>query len=535
MSSPVANTIIHNRFISFLIWQTIQSTFIFILTRTLLLSPFTTFRFLPSFLTLLSLISFLLSSFIFSLSLHNLSSPSFRRPASLPDLALGLLRIIFTSTPPSDATFIPRARVSFGIFLLVSATSVSGFVGVVALVGTCSSQSFAPLITLFGFRGFVAGFVYGLYCLFNRRYLLVFPILQRPPFFSYKMGIPSAFKQALSISVVSFLFSGTAVWLLPDQHLRQAAGRFFVEQVICYIGILAVIFSSELVLHLHKVLHTKRFAFALVKGSVAMETNACEPLLITLEESCPRSLLQYLAYLDLSMVCGSNIDPWRRTAFFEETGETYKQVVTICLRPLEQLGSKIAEGLASSADNVNKLSHQLSSPNDLRLSSEILEAFGDFQLYAWCAQAVASLEVHSHKEDRFGVAQLSGSHATVLSTLISCLLAVETFMGKKINLQSPSYMLGPAGIKWVTNSTARREIATAMNKKRGSPAHLKSYALADVLKTSIYSIVLEFHDEMLSSAKLGLLEDWLSNGQLVYGSRELLVKKLQFFLNFQAS
>ncbi|KAH9618765.1 hypothetical protein KSS87_001801 [Heliosperma pusillum] len=493
-------TMIQKRFISFLIWQTIQSISIFILTKTFISLFFTTFSFLPSFLTIVSLLSFLFSSLIFSLSLHNLSSPSFRRPASLPELALALLRLIFTSTPPSDAGFISRARGSFGILLLVSATSLSGFIGVVAVAGNCSSRSSS-----------------------------------RPPFFSYKMGLPSAFKQALSISAMSFLFSGTAAWLVPHQHIKEPAGTFFVEQLIFYIGSFAVVFSSELVLHLHKVLHTKRFAFSPVKGTMAMETNACEPLLITLKESCPRSLLQYLAYLDLSMVCGSNIDPWRRTAFFEETGETYKQVVTLCLKPLEQLASKIAEGLTSSADNVNKLSHQLSSPNDIRLSSEILEAFGDFQLYAWCAQAVAALEVHSHKEDRFGVAQLSGSHATVLSTLISCLLAVETFMGKKINLQSPSHMSGPAGIKWVTNSTARREIATAMMKKRGSPAHLKSYALADVLKTSIYSIILEFHDEMLSSAKLGLLEDWVSNGKLVYGSGELLVKKLQFFLNFQAS
>lgn len=158
------------------------------------------------------------------------------------------------------------------------------------------------------------------------------------------------------------------------------------------------------------------------------------------------------------------------------------------------------------------------------------------QLYTWCAQAIASLEVRSHKEDRFGVAQLSGSHATVLSTLLSCLLAVETSMGKKTNLQSPNHILGPAGIKWATNSTARREIASAMNKKRGSPSHSKSYALADVLKISIYSIVSEFLEEMQASAKMGCLEkDWLNNAKPIYGSAELLIQKLHFFLNFQAS
>lgn len=407
---------------------------------------------------------------------------------------------------------------------------------VVSVAMTTFSGSFGGLISRLGLRGFAAGLLYGLYCVFYQRWVLVFSIVQRPPFFSYKMGLPSAVRQALKLSLVSSLFSIVFAVLLPGQHKSPVAGGYFVEHFIFYIANFAVILSWELILHLHKVLHTKRFVFAPSKGSAAVETNPTEPLLAALEESSHGSLLQYLAYLDLSMVCGSNVDPWRRAAFFEETGQTYKRVVAACLRPLEQLASKLAEGLISSAENMHKLSNQLQSPDDICQSSEILESFNDFQLHAWCAQAVATLEIRSHKEDRFGVAQLSGRHATVLSTLLSCLLAVETFMGKKVNLQSPNHMLGPAGIKWATNSTARREIATAMDKKRGSPSHSKSYALADVLKMSIYSVISEFHEEMLASAKLGLLEkDWVNNGKPVYGSVELLAQKLHFFLNFQAS
>ena len=153
------------------------------------------------------------------------------------------------------------------------------------------------------------------------------------------------------------------------------------------------------------------------------------------------------------------------------------------------------------------------------------------QLCAWCSWAVASLTARSHKEDRFGVAQLSGSNAAVISTLLSCLLAVETFLGKKTSLQSPNALMGLAGIKWATVTTARSDAATSVvGKKRGFPLHSQAYAIADVLRTSIYCIVSAFHEEMLTGAKAGLLEkDWIIGGKPLYGTRELLLQKLHLF------
>ena len=152
------------------------------------------------------------------------------------------------------------------------------------------------------------------------------------------------------------------------------------------------------------------------------------------------------------------------------------------------------------------------------------------QLYAWCAWSAASLTARSNTDDRFGVAQRSGSNATVISTLISCLLAVETYMGKKTNV--PVQFMGPANIKWATSSVGN----VGMAKKRVGPIHPKAYALADVLKNSIYHIVSACHDQMVSSTKTGVLEKyWVIEGKPPFGSHELLVQKLRLFLDFRAT
>jgi len=148
---------------------------------------------------------------------------------------------------------------------------------------------------------------------------------------------------------------------------------------------------------------------------------------------------------------------------------------------------------------------------------------------------MSSLTVCSHKVDKFGVAQLSGSNAAVVSTLISCLLAVENFMGKKTNLQSPN-QLGSASIKWVIANGRRLDTAAVFVKRKNGPVNSKAYAIADVLKTSIYQIVSAFHDQMLSGTKSSLLEkDWITSNKLLFGTRDMLIQKLRLFLVFQAT
>lgn len=167
---------------------------------------------------------------------------------------------------------------------------------------------------------------------------------------------------------------------------------------------------------------------------------------------------------------------------------------------------------------------------------QCLRELNFLQLCAWCARIVAALTAHSHNEDRFGVAQLSGSNAAVISTLLSALLAVETLMGKKTNLQYPSNGMSPAAIRWAPIAGTRDSpVAFTSRRKNNRPMYTKAYAMADVLRTSVYSIVSVFHNEMQESAKAGNLEkDWINGGKVLYGTQELLSQKLRLFLEFRA-
>lgn len=539
--------VIKHRFLGFLIWQALQSTAVFFLSKTLLLSLFTSTPYKPSFLTIPSFILFHFSLLLFSTSLFIISSPRPQPAASPFELLLTTAKLILVPISNSQSLLSPdfrgRVRTSFSFVLFVAVSAVSASLALISLCWSCDAfdqlKNRRLVVGKLGFWGLPIGLFYGVHYVYKKRWVLQFPIIQRSPFFSFKMGLPLAVRRALKLSAAGYVFSAILAIILPCEFKGQLpVGNFTAEQILFYIGSFVVILCWELCHHLHQVLHTKRSVFAPPKGSAAAETNPSEPLLAALEESTPKSLLQYLAYLDLCMVCEGNVDPWRRAAFFEESSETYKRVISVCLTPVEQFTRNVSEVLESSpVDNSLQLSHQLRSPNEQLADSKVYESFDDFQLLAWCARIVASLTVCSHMEDRFGVAQLSGSNAAVISTLLSTLLAVETLMGKKTNLQSSNTLMDPAGIKWATLNSGRRDsTAGVAGKRKGAPFYARAYSMADILRTSIYGIVSAFYDEMSHSAKAGLLEkDWIISSKPLYGTRELLSQKLRLFLDFQAS
>lgn len=81
------------------------------------------------------------------------------------------------------------------------------------------------------------------------------------------------------------------------------------------------------------------------------------------------------------MLSENNVDTWRRAAFFEESGETYKKVIAVCIGPLEQLATKIGAAMEpSNVDKADQISKQLLSPMESHVNSKDNEPLYNFQV-----------------------------------------------------------------------------------------------------------------------------------------------------------
>jgi nucleoporin NDC1 len=132
-----------------------------------------------------------------------------------------------------------------------------------------------------------------------------------------------------------------------------------------------------------QVILTRRHVFAPPLGSTLAETQPSEQLLSMLEDVESPSLAQHLAYLDLCIVAESNVDTWRRTAFFEESGETYKRIISACLGPLDNLTLRLVKGLEifeTKSGDFLKQQVQSQGLNKKSESSSIKEIFRDIQV-----------------------------------------------------------------------------------------------------------------------------------------------------------
>ncbi|KAJ1703019.1 hypothetical protein LUZ63_002798 [Rhynchospora breviuscula] len=542
-SAPIAPSppsVIKDRRLGFLIWQSISTASVYLFSSLLLLSlpllrrrHFSLSDFLLSFLALQSFLLLLSSSFLLLLS------PSPVPAASLPELFTTLLKSALKcaiggfSGPDFTGDSVSRAWRSLkSIFFLVVCV-VAGIFSVFAACWDSDEGAYA-----LGLRGAVFGLVYGAHYLFRKRWILKFPIIQRPLFYSFKKGFYSSFPRALKMSVQGFVYSFMLLLFLPDEYqIKGTIGRRLISQIRVLLGIFTVSFCWEISHHLLQVVHTRRCIFAPPQGSAAVETNPSETLLEVLEQSPPKSLLQHLAYLDLCIVSENNTEPWRRAAFFEESGETYRRVIRACLRPLENFTSKLVEGLEGRYGECSDLFlEQMSLPMDSHAYSKLNAAFDDYELCAWSSRSLAALTVWSRREDRYGVAQLSSCNTAAVSTLLTALLAVEACLGKKTGGPSTSQFLSPTSMKWATVSTGKKDHrVTAVTVKKQCELHNKAYAMADVLRASIYQIVSAFWVDMQASAKSMVLDkNWISEAKPLFGARPVLVQKLLDFLDYRA-
>lgn len=167
MSSPL-ESVVQNRHLGFLIWQSIPSTAIFFFFKLFIVSPLSSTNSLLTFL--FTFLTFHLSQLAFSFSLSMASSPYPSRPVSPLQLALSLL----SSWSPD---FRRRAVVSLTLMLFVAASAVAGFVSVASV---CWAEDYDGLEMFWrvGFRGFVCGLVYALFYVYKQRWVLEFPIIQ---------------------------------------------------------------------------------------------------------------------------------------------------------------------------------------------------------------------------------------------------------------------------------------------------------------------------------------------------------------------
>ena len=77
---------------------------------------------------------------------------------------------------------------------------------------------------------------------------------QRPPFFSFKMGLSLATLQALKLSTAAYFFSAVMYAFLPYEFKGHVPmGKLIAEEIIFYMGLFVVFLCWEINHHLHQV------------------------------------------------------------------------------------------------------------------------------------------------------------------------------------------------------------------------------------------------------------------------------------------
>lgn len=544
------------RWLRCMIWQAVGSTTVWLVWQSTFSSTAGKYLwFVPSLWTCFWFLVFQVSQLLFLIGKLFVTTFQEKEAASVLDLISGVWKmtcnmVVGSSWEPEAARHLSvKIRTTKDRIVFVLVCTISGFLSLLALAST---QQRLPNLLDIGVRGAALGLVYACLHLFQKKEVLTFPIIQRSFAYSLKIGssqvLVTSVKLAVVVVPVAEIFAGfiTAERKFALRDIFADGFSFFIwQQIVFVFGAICATVCWELCHHFVQVIQTRRHVFAPPLGSTLAETQPSEQLLSMLEDVDNPSLAQYLAYLDLCIVAESNVDTWRRTAFFEETGETYNRIITSCLGPLDNLTLRLAKGLEifeTKSGDFLKQQVQSQGLNKKPESIGVKEIFRDLQLCAWCARTVSSLTATSRLEDRYGVAQLSGCNKATLSSLLSCLLVVEVYLGRRSSARGVGFV-GPNSIKWTVPSQGNVGDVT---RRKGSPfgkgsvMHKKAYALADILRTSVYQIIAVFGEEMVGGSASGkgvavAERDWLSEKPPLYGTHEMHVQKLSLFLEYRVS
>ncbi|KAH7415736.1 hypothetical protein KP509_14G058500 [Ceratopteris richardii] len=492
---------------------------------------------------------FYLSQTVFLLGVAMVTHPEEKDAATTADIFFGILKLTWRAivgastgknSPPDSAVLVQKIQTSRDQTLFFFLGAISGSLSLVSMTWTASKHL---SVREEACQGAALGILFSLWFLQRKRMVLRFPIIQRSAFFTFKLGLKEIVGTSIKLAVLSVPLAELLILVLNSSSFAAFNSK---KSKMSYVGreldfVIVAAFTATLWGLTHQLVqavHTRRYHFAPPVGTAAAETNPSDLLLQALEAE-KSSLVHYLAALDLCMLSEHNSDAWRLSALFEESGETYNRVVSTCLKPLNMLTIKLAKGLDGLEEAHEKASfkQQMQLPGKDSIPSTY-EVLNDDQLCCWCVRILSSLTSSSKNHDRYGVAQLRGCNGAVVSSLLSCLLVIEVYLGRRSSTQ-PGQTVGLHGIKWTIPS---RGLDSAPEKIKGFPfpkksqLYKKAYAIADVLRTSLYQIVTTFRKEMDGSGPGGMVvaeRDWLDKGQPLYGTRELHIQCLRMLLDFK--
>eukprot|EP01095_Lingulamoeba_sp_RSL-Kostka_P016834 TRINITY_DN8418_c0_g1_i1.p1 TRINITY_DN8418_c0_g1~~TRINITY_DN8418_c0_g1_i1.p1 ORF type:complete len:544 (+),score=59.76 TRINITY_DN8418_c0_g1_i1:40-1671(+) len=348
----------------------------------------------------------------------------------------------------------------------------------------------------------VISIVMSWYFIFEKNYILSFPMIQQERIWRLKARIPILITKALKYSTICIIltyliyyligqffsqlfiyfchfFTTTNIYVYPNLYNNfegLGIGHLFYSSLLS-------VFSWLFSIHLLQINYTQYISFDL--------DNKRYRFYYLLEALTKNDEIKYLAYLDLWKL--SNFSTPRRYAIFsDDSGDTWNDIFTNCINNINQLTYNLTKAAQKQMDdlsfvdgNKNKLKKSFISklksfvsmkkydnaweyadPGTYR--TELL--FKQYQVVIWSIKILSNLIV-AKDEDTYGLVQNSNGIFKGLGSFIDLLTAIENYKNADISFPPSKFdgfqLLDP-----------------------------QIYSVILALKTGIYKIVTTFYSEL---------------------------------------